>query len=212
MANFWANFCKQMLSSAFSSSYNAKMFVLFLGYVLAFCAMLPSVLEVIHHYDTLPADHALESRWSQYFYLIFLPFIGFTALYIENFIGILVLFFALILSDRLKIFQHYALLYLLYLLCAYLSLEYGSLMPGFYSNILGALDMIAHHNYALLFAFYSRGIVWVFLALAVFDVAFYRIKCIKPPRLVRENLIFALLLYVVVFGIYSYDSKSLVLY
>lgn len=206
------NFCRRILSNAFSSSYNAKMFVLFLGYVIVLFAMLPSSLEVIANYDTTSTDHSLESRWSQYFYLIFLPFIGLTGLYVENFIGILVLFFALILSDRLKIFQHYVLLYLLYLLCAYLSLEYGSLMPGFYSNMLGALDMIAHHNYVLLFALYSKGVVWVFLALAVFDLAFYRAKCIEPPRLVRENLIFALLVYVVVFGIYSYDSKSLVLY
>ncbi len=258
--------CKQIVSSAFFSSYNAKMFMLFLGYVVVLAILLPSALEMI---DTrsLPAssvlestlDPALESTFLQYFYLVFLPFIGAITLYVENFIGILVLFFALILSDRLKIFQHYVLLLLLYLLCAYPSLvssdlvpgfhigilvlffalilsdrlkifqhyvlllllyllcAYPSLVssdlvPGFHASVLEALALLSNENYAMLFALYGGKIVWVFLALAVFEWGFYYFKRLEIPRVVWENLGFVFVLYVVVFGIYSYDSKSLVLY
>ncbi|STO97911.1 hypothetical protein [Helicobacter canis] len=211
--------CKQIVSSAFSSSYNAKMFMLFLGYVVVLAILLPSALEMI---DTrsLPAssplestlDPALESTFLQYFYLVFLPFIGAITLYAENFIGILVLFFALILSDRLKIFQHYVLLLLLYLLCAYPSLVSSDLVPGFHASVLEALALLSNENYAMLFALYGGKIVWVFLALAVFEWGFYYFKRLEIPRVVWENLGFVFVLYVVVFGIYSYDSKSLVLY
>lgn len=203
--------CKQIVSSAFSSSYNAKMFMLFLGYVVMLAILLPSALEMI---DTrsLPASSPLESTFLQYFYLVFLPFIGAITLYAENFIGILVLFFALILSDRLKIFQHYVLLLLLYLLCVYPSLVSSDLVPGFHASVLEALALLSNENYAMLFALYGGKIVWVFLALAVFEWGFYCFKRLEIPRVVWENLGFVFVLYVVVFGIYSYDSKSLVLY
>lgn len=101
-------------------------------------------------------------------------------------------------------------------------------MQWFLGIALEPLSLLKSNDYVMLFAYYGKGIVWVFLAFAVFDLVFALLQSrnfleksskshsdkfkAKIPRLIYENLTFALVLYGAVFGIYSYDSGTIVLY
>lgn len=201
--------CCSLWHHVSASDYNAKVLLLFVLYVVVLVCALPESIA----------------------YLVFIPFMKLVMYFAENFIGIMVLFLAFILSDRFKILRHYMLLFLLYLACAYPSLQLGGeIFPvqWFLSIALEPLSLLKSSDYVMLFAYYGKGIVWVFLAFAVFDLVFALLQSrnfleksskshsdkfkAKIPRLIYENLTFALVLYGAVFGIYSYDGGTIVLY
>lgn len=225
--------CRSLWQHARASDYNAKVLLLFVLYVVVLVFSLPESLALIHTPNTAST---LDSRqdstsWVTYFYLIFIPFIKLITHFAANFIGIMALIFAFILSERFRVLRHYALLFLLYLVCAYPSLQCGGeIFPTqwFLGVVLQPLALLQSGDYVVLFAYYGKGIVWVFLVFAVFDMVFALLQSrnsldnpskkssntswAKIPRLAYENLAFALVLYGAVFGIYSYDSGAIVLY
>lgn len=96
--------CCSLWHHVSASDYNAKVLLLFVLYVVVLVCALPESIA----------------------YLVFIPFMKLVMYFAENFIGIMVLFLAFILSDRFKILRHYMLLFLLYLACAYPSLQLGA--------------------------------------------------------------------------------------
>lgn len=233
---------------ASASAYNAKMLLLFALYVAVLVLSLPESIAALRA-PASPASaiNALESSpesilnptmdsaaldsaqapksWLAYGYLVFVPFVKLITHFAENPIGIMVLFLAFVLSERFAILRHYALLFLLYLACAYPSMQLGGeIFPAqqFLGTMLEPLSLLKSSDYAMLFAYYSRGIVWVFLGFAVFDMVFFLLHSLRASpqapltrqarNQIYENLGFALGLYMLVFGIYSYDRGALVFY
>ncbi len=181
--------------SALATNNNAKILLLAICYVVVFFVALPSTLERLSYMEQTIFTYAL---------LIFLPIIWLVYFFSANFIGILVVLVCGFLSVWYAIFRSYVVLFLLYLLCAYPSMLYGGFISSFLHNIFEALQFLEKGAYGMLFAFYGRQIVPVFLFFVVFDMVYFWYKKHSIPAVILQNLVFSILLYIGVFGAYSW--------
>ena len=167
---------------------------------------LPSSIEHISSSSVAESSLVLS-----YVMIIFVPLVRLVVEFGANLLGLCVLFVCAILSVRYKILQNYALLFVLYLACAYPSF----LLLGVWSDMPANLLSIANSDflellrlvfvkkaYYMAIFIYAKRVCYVFLFFALFDMVFFALKNSKRdfniyrsiPKIVWWNLLFSLVL------------------
>lgn len=167
---------------------------------------LPSSIGHISSSSTAESSLVLN-----YIMIVFVPLVRLVVEFGANILGLCVLFVCAILSVRYKALQNYALLFVLYLACAYPSF----LLLGVWSDMPANLLSIANSDflellrlvfvkkaYYMAIFIYAKRVCYVFLFFALFDMVFFALKNSNRdsniyhsiPKIVWWNLLFSLTL------------------
>lgn len=205
---FYSAFFKS-IHQARENNYKAKDLLIFACYVVILLIALPSSIEHISSSNTAESSSVLN-----YIMIVFVPLVRLVVEFGANLLGICALFVCAVLSVRYKILQNYALLFVLYLVCAYPSF----LLLGVWSDMPANLLSIANSDflellrlvfvkkaYYMAIFIYAKRVCYVFLFFALFDMVFFALKNHSKrdfirsiyhsiPKIVWWNLLFSLAL------------------